>query len=60
MALSRHGEISADSRKKALVQALRGQYKDAGHNLFENGVKIVFASDYVGKFEDRERTALFL
>ncbi len=44
--------------RKALVQALRDQYKDFGCNLFEHGVKVVFASDYVGKFEDTERAAL--
>lgn len=37
------------------VLALGEQYKDFGRNLLKNGVKVVFASDYVGKFEDAER-----
>ena len=41
--------------KKVLVKALAEQYKDFGRNLLKNGVKVVFASDYVGKFEDAER-----
>jgi imidazolonepropionase-like amidohydrolase len=41
--------------KKAMVKALGEQYKDFGRNLLKNKVKVVFASDYVGKFEDAER-----
>jgi len=41
--------------KIPMVQALGKQYKDFGRNLLKNGVKVVFASDYVGKFEDAER-----
>jgi len=41
--------------KKPLVKELGLQYKDFGRNLLENGVKVVFASDYVGKFADAER-----
>jgi imidazolonepropionase-like amidohydrolase len=37
------------------VQALGVQYKDFGRNLLANGVKVVFASDYVGTFADAER-----
>ena len=44
--------------KKALVQALGEKYKDFGRNLLKHGVKVVFASDYVRKFEDAERAAL--
>ncbi len=41
--------------KIPLVRALGQQYKDFGRNLLKNGVKVVFASDYVGKFPDAER-----
>lgn len=41
--------------KKAMVKALGEKYADFGHNLLKHGVKVVFASDYVGKFEDAER-----
>lgn len=41
--------------KKPLVKALGDKYKDFGRNLLKNDVKVVFASDYVGKFEDAER-----
>ena len=37
------------------VQALGKQYADFGRNLLKNGVKVVFASDYVGVFADAER-----
>ncbi len=37
------------------VSALGKEYADFGRNLLKNGVKVVFASDYVGKFEDAER-----
>ncbi len=37
------------------VQALGKQYADFGRNLLKNGVKVVFASDYVGMFADAER-----
>jgi imidazolonepropionase-like amidohydrolase len=41
--------------KIPMVQALGKQYADFGRNLLKNGVKVVFASDYVGVFEDAER-----
>jgi len=41
--------------KIPMVRALGEQYKDFGRNLLKNDVKVVFASDYVGKFEDAER-----
>ncbi len=40
--------------KIPLVVAQGKKYKDFGRNLLKNGVKVVFASDYVGKFEDAE------
>ena len=41
--------------KIPLVKALGKQYADFGRNLLKNGVKVVFASDYVGVFADAER-----
>ena len=41
--------------KIPLVQQLGEQFKDFGRNLLKNGVKVVFASDYVGAFSDAER-----
>ena len=41
--------------KIPLVKELGKQYADFGRNLLKNGVKVVFASDYVGAFEDAER-----
>lgn len=41
--------------KVPLVQALGKQYADFGRNLLKNGVKVVFASDYVGVNADAER-----
>lgn len=41
--------------KIPMVKALGEQYKDVGRNLLKNGVKVVFASDYVGVFADAER-----
>ncbi len=41
--------------KIPMVQALGKQYADFGRNLLKNGVKVVFASDYVGVFADAER-----
>lgn len=41
--------------KIPMVKALGKKYADFGRNLLKNGVKVVFASDYVGKFEDAER-----
>ena len=41
--------------KIPMVRALGEQYRDFGRNLLKNNVKVVFASDYVGKFEDAER-----
>ena len=41
--------------KIPLVKVLGEQYKDFGRNLLKNGVKVVFASDYVGTFADAER-----
>lgn len=43
------------AEKIPLVQALGKQYADFGRNLLKNGVKVVFASDYVGTFADAER-----
>jgi imidazolonepropionase-like amidohydrolase len=55
--------ISPDMAKNPLIPeykmpdvlALGERYKDFGRNLLKHGVKVVFASDYVGKFEDAER-----
>jgi imidazolonepropionase-like amidohydrolase len=41
--------------KIPLVQQLGEQFKDFGRDLLRNGVKVVFASDYVGEFADAER-----
>lgn len=41
--------------KIPMVQALGKQYENFGRDLLKNNVKVVFASDYVGKFEDAER-----
>jgi imidazolonepropionase-like amidohydrolase len=41
--------------KIPMVQALGKRYADFGRNLLKNGVNVVFASDYVGKFQDAER-----
>jgi len=41
--------------KIPMVLALGEQYKDFGRNLLKAGVKVVFASDYVGPFADAER-----
>jgi imidazolonepropionase-like amidohydrolase len=41
--------------KIPMVKALGEKFKDFGRNLRKNNVKVVFASDYVGKFEDAER-----
>ncbi len=37
------------------VMALGKEYADFGRNLLKNNVKVVFQSDYVGKFADAER-----
>ena len=37
------------------VLDLGEKYKDFGRNLLKNNVKVVFQSDYVGKFPDAER-----
>jgi imidazolonepropionase-like amidohydrolase len=37
------------------VQALGEKFKDFGRDLLSSGVKVVFASDYVGTFADAER-----
>jgi imidazolonepropionase-like amidohydrolase len=55
--------ISPDMAKNPLIPeyklpevlALGERYKDFGRKLLKHGVKVVFASDYVGKFEDAER-----
>jgi hypothetical protein len=39
-----------------MVKALGEQHKCFGRNLFKNNVKVVFASDYVYKFEDADRS----
>ena len=41
--------------KIPMVRALGEKYADFGRNLLKNGVKVVFASDYVGVFADAER-----
>ena len=41
--------------KIPMVKALGEQYADVGRNLIKHGVKVVFASDYVGVFADAER-----
>jgi imidazolonepropionase-like amidohydrolase len=41
--------------KIPMVEELGRQYADFGRDLLKNRVKVVFASDYVGKFEDAER-----
>jgi imidazolonepropionase-like amidohydrolase len=41
--------------KIPMVLELGKQYKDFGRNLLEQGVRVVFASDYVGTFADAER-----
>ena len=51
--LARNPLMPAD--KIPLVQELGKQYADFGRNLLKNNVKVVFASDYVGVFEDAER-----
>lgn len=38
-----------------MVLALGEQFKDFGRQLLRNGVKVVFASDYVGAYADAER-----
>ncbi len=43
------------ANKIPMVKELGEQYKDFGRNLLKNKVKVVFASDYVGVFEDAER-----
>lgn len=41
--------------KVPMVAQLQEQYGDFGKQLLKNGVKVVFASDYVGDFADAER-----
>ena len=41
--------------KIPMVKKLGQEYKDFGRNLLKHKVKVVFASDYVGVFEDAER-----
>ena len=41
--------------KLPMIAQLRETYGDFGKQLLENGVKVVFASDYVGDFADAER-----
>ena len=43
------------SHKIDMVLALGEEFKDFGRLLLRNGVKVVFASDYVGAFADAER-----
>ena len=55
--------ISPDMAKNPLIPpskidevlALGEEFKDFGRQLLRNGVKVVFASDYVGAFSDAER-----
>ena len=51
--LARNPLMPAD--KIPMVKELGIKYKDVGRNFVKNGVKVVFASDYVGTFEDAER-----
>ena len=41
--------------KLPMIAQLREAYGDFGKQLLKNGVKVVFASDYVGDFADAER-----
>jgi imidazolonepropionase-like amidohydrolase len=41
--------------KLPMIAQLRETYGDFGKQLLKNGVKVVFASDYVGEFSDAER-----
>jgi imidazolonepropionase-like amidohydrolase len=41
--------------KVPLILELGERFKDFGRQLLKNRVKVVFASDYVGKFQDAER-----
>jgi imidazolonepropionase-like amidohydrolase len=41
--------------KLPMVAQLQEEYGDFGELLLKNGVKVVFASDYVGDFSDAER-----
>jgi imidazolonepropionase-like amidohydrolase len=43
------------AEKLPMVAKLQEAYGDYGKNLLKNKVKVVFASDYVGVFEDAER-----
>lgn len=51
--LARNPLMPAD--KIPMVKELGVKYKDVGRNFVKNGVKVVFASDYVGTFADAER-----
>jgi imidazolonepropionase-like amidohydrolase len=43
------------AEKLPMVAKLQEEYGDFGMNLLKHGVKVVFASDYVGEFADAER-----
>jgi imidazolonepropionase-like amidohydrolase len=43
------------AEKLPMIAKLREEYGDFGKQLLDNGVKVVFASDYVGEFADAER-----
>jgi imidazolonepropionase-like amidohydrolase len=43
------------AEKLPMIAQLREEYGDFGKQLLDNGVKVVFASDYVGEFADAER-----
>jgi imidazolonepropionase-like amidohydrolase len=43
------------AEKLPMVAQLQEKYGDFGKKLLQNGVKVVFASDYVGDFADAER-----
>ena len=47
--------LVAQAGKTEMVVALGKKYADFGRNLLKHNVKVVFASDYVGVFEDAER-----
>ena len=51
--LARNPLIPPD--KVEMIRALGEQFEDFGRNLLKHGVKVVFASDYVGTFADAER-----
>ena len=49
------GQVLFFVLERSWVKALGKQFKDFGRDLLKNGVKVVFASDYVGVDADAER-----